>query len=72
MSRQADTPITKRLADEADLIFVMEENMRRELLQDYAQPAGKIVCLEIPDDYERGSLVLMKLLRDALDPYLLP
>jgi len=72
MSPQAGTPITKRLADEADLIFVMEENMKQELQRSYAQPPDKIVCLDIPDEYERGSLVLMKLLRDALEPYLLP
>ena len=72
MSPQADTPITKRLADKADLIFVMEESMKQELQRTYAQSPGKIVCLAIPDEYERESTVLMKLLRDALEPYLLP
>lgn len=62
--------MTKDLADEADIIFVMEEGMRQELQQAYAQPASRIVCLDIPDEYERDSLVLMKLLRDGLEPYL--
>lgn len=70
MSQQADTSVTQSLADQADTIFVMEEHMREELQHSYPQPVGKIVCLDIPDEYERDSVVLMKLLRDALEPYL--
>jgi len=70
MSQQADTPITRAMADQADLIFVMEDHMKQDLQRTYGQPAAKIVCLDIPDEYERDSLVLLRLLRDGISPYL--
>ena len=46
-------PMTKAMADEADLILVMEDYMARELETRYGQNPAKIVCLDIPDIYER-------------------
>ena len=66
----ATRPLTQDLADEADLIFVMEEWMKRLLEAKFGQPPGKVVCLGIPDEFRRGDIFLQIRLRDALSPYL--
>ena len=70
MSEAADNPLTQEQADKADLIFVMEEWMKKELLTKFKQPAGKVICLNIPDEFRRGDVLLQRMLRDALMPYL--
>ena len=69
-SEGAENPLTQDQADQADLIFVMEEWMRNEVLTKFRQPAGKLICLDIPDEFRRGDVLLMRTLRDALAPYL--
>jgi len=51
ISKAANRPLTKEMADKADVIFVMEEDMKVELVQYYQQNPGKIVSLDIPDVY---------------------
>ncbi len=70
MSEAAENPLTQEQADQADLIFVMEEWMRNEMQSKFRQPAGKVICLDIPDEFRRGDILLMRTLRDALMPYL--
>jgi len=62
-------PMTKAMADEADLILVMEDYMARELETRYGQNPAKIVCLGIPDIYERGDPTLVRILKRELSPY---
>jgi predicted protein tyrosine phosphatase len=62
-------PVTKAMADQADLILVMEEYMAQELETNYGQDSRKIVCLDIPDIYERGDPALVCILRRELAPY---
>ncbi len=66
----SERPLTKEMADWADLIFVMEDYMVRVLEESYDQDPRKIVCLDIPDLYERGDPVLVYLLGESLKPYL--
>jgi predicted protein tyrosine phosphatase len=66
----SEQPLTKEMADRADLIFVMEDYMARVLEATYGQDPRKIVCLDIPDLYERSDPVLVYLLEEALRPYL--
>ena len=61
--------MTKELADSADLIFVMEEYMARELETQYGQDPAKIVCLDIPDIYLRDDPILIHILKEALAPF---
>jgi predicted protein tyrosine phosphatase len=70
LSPWAERPLTKEMADGADLVFVMEDYMARALETTYGQDPRKIVCLDIPDLYERGDPVLVYLLEEALEPYL--
>ncbi len=65
----AERPVTKELADRADLIFVMEDYMARELEARYGQDPAKIVCLDIPDVYYRDDPLLVHFLKEALAPY---
>jgi predicted protein tyrosine phosphatase len=44
--------------------------MARVLEATYGQDPRKIVCLDIPDLYERSDPVLVYLLEEALRPYL--
>jgi predicted protein tyrosine phosphatase len=65
----SEKPVTKELADSADLIFVMEDYMARELQTQYGQDPAKIVCLDIPDIYYRDDPLLVHLLKELLAPF---
>jgi predicted protein tyrosine phosphatase len=67
----SDSLLTKELADEADIIFVMEDYMKQMLLEYHGQAAKKIVVLDIQDMYERNDPELVQLLEKVLPPYLL-
>ena len=64
-------PVTKRMADLADKIFVMEAYMATEMVVGYGQNPAKIVCLDIPDVYERDELELVRLLQQKLYEHLM-
>jgi predicted protein tyrosine phosphatase len=68
----SERPVTKELADRADLIFVMEDYMARELETQYGQDPAKIVCLDIPDVYYRDDPLLVHLLKEVLSPFVPP
>ncbi len=65
----SERPVTKELADRADLIFVMEDYMTRELETTYGQDPTKIICLGIPDVYYRDDPLLVHVLKEALAPF---
>jgi predicted protein tyrosine phosphatase len=69
LSPYAERPMTQEMADRADLIFVMEDYMARELETRYGQDPAKIVCLDIPDLYFRDDPLLIHLLKEALAPF---
>jgi predicted protein tyrosine phosphatase len=56
----------------ADLIFVMEKKHLRRLREKYAvELTGKrVVCLNIPDDYQFMQPELVERLQAAVGPYL--
>ena len=66
MSQASTNPVSKEMADKADVIFVMEGDMKIELEHRYKLSPGKIICLDIPDLYERDDPVLMKIVKDEL------
>jgi len=69
LSPYSERPLTKELADQADLIFVMEDYMARVLESHYGQDPAKIVCLDIPDIYYRDDPLLVHVLNEALAPF---
>lgn len=70
ISRGANRPLTKEMADKADKIFVMEEDMEAELVQCYLQSPAKIICLDIPDVYGRDDPILVYILEGKLYEFL--
>jgi predicted protein tyrosine phosphatase len=66
ISKNSNRPLTRAMADEADKVFVMEYGMKMELQKLYGQEANKIICLNIPDEYDRHDPWLVKILEDKL------
>jgi predicted protein tyrosine phosphatase len=62
--------VTKKMADKADIIFVMEDYMKEILETEFHQPAEKIICLDIPDIYYVRDPELEATLRQKLLPYI--
>jgi predicted protein tyrosine phosphatase len=56
----------------ADIVFVMEQKHRRRLREKFAEElAGKrVVCLNIPDDYQWMQPELITLLQSTVPTYL--
>ena len=71
MSRGAVRPVTKEMADLADTIFVMEPDMAIAMVEVYGQNPAKIVCLDVPDIYERDEPRLVWMLEQKLYEYLI-
>jgi len=65
-SRGANRPVTKEMADLADKIFVMEPDMVTEMVEEYGQNAAKVICMDIPDIYERSEPQLVRILEHKL------
>jgi predicted protein tyrosine phosphatase len=61
---------TKQMTDRADIIFVMEEYMKHIIENEFHQPAGKIICFDIPDVYFINDPVLEKRLKNKIEPYI--
>lgn len=72
ISAWAKRRMSLALASAADMIFVMEEFMKERLVSDFGQEPDKIICLNIPDIYERGDPKLVRILQEALEPHLSP
>jgi predicted protein tyrosine phosphatase len=70
-SHGANRAVTKHMADLADKIFVMERGMLTTMLQKYGQNPAKVVCLDIPDIYERDEPRLVGTLEQKLYEHLI-
>jgi predicted protein tyrosine phosphatase len=74
VNSDADVPVTGELLEWADLIFVMEPAHRSKLSAKFKHHLGKarIVCLDIPDDFEYMDSRLIQLLQSKVPAYLPP
>ncbi|WP_460758741.1 low molecular weight protein tyrosine phosphatase family protein [Lysobacter fragariae] len=72
VNQGADNPVTPELLGWADLIFVMERTHRSKLSAKFKQHLGnkRVVCLDIPDDYEFMDPALVRLLKAKVPGYL--
>lgn len=72
INRDADTPVTPELLQWADVVMVMERMHRSKLSAKFsAQLAGKrVVCLDIPDDFDYMEPALVELLKARVPRYL--
>lgn len=68
----ADNPVTPELLAWADLVFVMERVHRNKLAKKFrANINGKrIICLDIPDEYEFMDSTLVALLQAKVPKHL--
>lgn len=68
----AEVPVTPELLGWADMIFVMEPAHRKVLLKRFRpQLKGRrIICLNIPDEFQYMDPALIRLLEAKVDPFL--
>ncbi len=72
LDRTADNPLDSEAIEWADLIFVMEKSHQRKLARNF-QPWLKnkrVICLNIPDDYDYMDPRLVSILEQKVLPHL--
>ncbi len=71
-NHDAENPVTPELLAWADTIFVMERHHRNKLQKRFRSSLNgkRIVCLDIPDEYEFMDPGLIRLLEARLARYL--
>lgn len=71
-NHDAENPVTPELLEWADTIFVMERHHRNKLQKRFRSSLNgkRIVCLDIPDEYEFMDPGLIRLLEARLARYL--
>ncbi|KAF3890222.1 MULTISPECIES: low molecular weight protein tyrosine phosphatase family protein [Nostocales] len=72
LDREAEIPLCSEALQWADIIFVMEKSHMRKLSNKF-QPWLKdkrVICLDIPDEYEYMDPTLVKLLKKKVLPIL--
>jgi predicted protein tyrosine phosphatase len=70
-NHDAENPLSAELVAWADLIFVMERTHRSKLQQKYRKALrGRVICLDIPDDYTFMEEALVQLLKARVPRHL--
>jgi predicted protein tyrosine phosphatase len=71
-NNDAENPLSRELVEWADIIFVMERAHRAKLQSRYraALNGTRIVCLDIPDDYQFMDPRLVELLKAKVPRHL--
>lgn len=64
----AETPISGDLVEWADIVFVMERSHRNKVAKKFKDllKGKKLVCLDIPDDYDVMDPILVRLLENRV------
>jgi predicted protein tyrosine phosphatase len=67
----ADNPVSPELIEWADVIFVMERAHRNRLSKSFRPhlKGKRVVCLDIPDEYEYMDPALIRLLELKAGPF---
>lgn len=68
----ASVPVSPELLEWAQTIFVMEKSHRNKLSRRFRKhlKSQKVVCLNIPDEYEYMDEGLIRLLKSLVPPHL--
>jgi predicted protein tyrosine phosphatase len=71
-NNDAENPLTSELVRWADLIFVMEKSHRNKVQKRFRAELkdARIICLDIPDEYEFMDEGLIRLLKVKVGRYL--
>jgi len=72
LNHDADTPLTSETVEWADLIFVMEKTHRNKLQKKFRTNLNgkRVICLDIPDDYDYMDPILVRLLQSKVPRFL--
>lgn len=72
LNPDADNPVDGEQLEWADIIFVMEKVHRSKLSKRYKQylKCKRLICLDIPDEYDYMAPDLVKLLKAKVSPLL--
>lgn len=72
LNHDADNPVTPELLAWADLIFVMEKTHRNKLSVKFGPQLKqqRVVCLDIPDNYDFMDPALVNLLQARVPQFL--
>ena len=72
LNNDAETPLTLEQIAWADIIFVMEKTHRTKLSKRFRKYLNgkRVVCLDIPDDYDYMQEELVKLLETRVGKFL--
>lgn len=72
LNNDAQNPLTGELVEWAELIFVMEKSHRTKLARRFRGNLGsrRVVCLDIPDNYDFMAPELVALLKRKVTPHL--
>lgn len=68
----AETTVSGDLIEWADIIFVMEKSHRNKVSKKFKGllKTKRLICLDIPDDYERMEPALIRLLENRVLRYI--
>ena len=71
LNPEAETPVSSELLEWADVMFVMERAHRNRLSRKFRAHLGskRIICLDIPDQFEYMDAALVKLLEAKVGPF---
>lgn len=71
LSPEAETPVSPELLEWCDVIFVMEKAHRNKLTRKFSPylRGKRVICLDIPDEFEFMDPVLVKLLEAKAGPF---
>jgi predicted protein tyrosine phosphatase len=71
-NNDAETPLTPEQIEWADIIFVMEKTHRNKVSKKFRKHLNskRVVCLDIPDDYDYMQPELVKLLEAKVERFL--
>jgi predicted protein tyrosine phosphatase len=71
-NKDADSPVTWEAADWADVIFVMEKAHRNRLSKMFGSRIRRkrIICLNIPDEFDYMDPLLVELLKRVVPRHL--
>jgi len=71
LNPEAEVPVSSELLEWADVIFVMERAHRNKLAKKFKVhlKSKRIICLDIPDEFELMDPVLVRLLKAKAGPF---
>lgn len=71
LNNDAEVPVTSSLVEWADTIFVMEQAHKNKLQKKFRKNINKqrVICLNIPDEYEFMDLKLIEVLTQRLGSF---